>query len=157
MGNFNPIYRKFIDDRNAIKSINMVRGKFYLIQEYIYADGTKERFSETSAPIIFVLFTSKSKDIVHAVKVTNINPNLIKKFFAKFIHKETEKLALKGSSKAIYEKIVSKVPIITSEAYRTYIMSGITKVIELKMDVNELTPKNIKVIGIEKSSQKKNV
>ena len=63
---------------------------------------------------------------------------------------------MRGSAKNFYEKIVSIVPIITNDAYRTYKMSGIQKVIELTMDVNEITPKNVLVTGIDKKSQLKN-
>lgn len=157
MSNYNPIYRKFIDSRNFISPLKMVRAKFYLIKEYEYVDGTKGRFTETTAPIIYTLFVSKSKDIVHAVKVSNISPQLIKKFFGKFVNEDEEKLQMKGGAKKFYSSVVSKVPIITNEAYRTYKMSGFGKVIELNMDVNELTPKNMNVIGIDKTSQKGNV
>ena len=157
MSNYNPIYRKFIDSRNFISPLKMVRAKFYLIKEYEYVDGTKGRFTETTAPIIYTLFVSKSKDIVHAVKVSNISPQLIKKFFGKFVNEDEEKLQMKGGAKKFYSSVVSKVPIITNEAYRTYKISGFGKVIELNMDVNELTPKNVNVIGIDKKSQKGNV
>jgi hypothetical protein len=157
MSNYNPIYRKFIDSRNFISPLKMVRAKFYLIKEYEYVDGTKGRFSETTAPIIYTLFVSKAKDIVHAVKVSNVNPNLIKRFFGKFVNEDEEKLQMKGGAKKFYSSVVSKVPIITNEAYRTYKISGFGKVIELNMDVNELTPKNVNVIGIDKASQKGNV
>ena len=157
MSNFNPIYRKFIDERNVVKPAQISRGKFYLLKEYRYNDGMVGKFQETTAPIIFVLFVSKAKDILHAVKVSNVNPNAIKRFFGKFVNQETEKIQMRGGAKQIYEKVVSKAPIITNEAYRTYKLSGMTKVIELTMDVNELTPKNINVIGIDKKSQKKNL
>jgi hypothetical protein len=157
MSNYNPIYRKFIDSRNFISPLKMVRAKFYLIKEYEYVDGTKGRFTETTAPIIYTLFVSKSKDIVHAVKVSNISPQLIKKFFGKFVNEDEEKLQMKGGAKKFYSSVVSKVPIITNEAYRTYKISGFGKVIELSMDVNELTPKNMNVIGIDKKSQKGNI
>jgi hypothetical protein len=135
----------------------MTRGKFYLIKEYEYVDGVKGKFTETNAPIIYTLFVSVAKDIIHCVKVSNVNPNIIKKFFDKFINEETEKLQMKGGAKNIYANIVSKVPVITSEAYRTYKISGLTKVIELNMDVNQLTPKNKNVTGIDKKSQLKNI
>jgi hypothetical protein len=157
MSNYNPIYRKFIDDKKYISSTKMVRAKFYLIKEYEYVDGTKGRFTETTAPIIYTLFVSKAKDIVHAVKVSNINPNLIKRFFGKFVNEDEEKLQMKGGAKKFYSSVVSKVPIITNEAYRTYKISGFGKVIELNMDVNELTPKTMNVIGIDSKSQKGNV
>jgi hypothetical protein len=135
----------------------MTRGKFYLIKEYEYVDGVKGKFTETNAPIIYTLFVSVAKDIIHCVKVSNVNPNIIKKFFDKFINEETEKLQMKGGAKNIYANIVSKVPVITSEAYRTYKISGLTKVIELNMDINQLTPKNKNVTGIDKKSQLKNI
>jgi hypothetical protein len=135
----------------------MTRGKFYLIKEYEYVDGVKGKFTETNAPIIYTLFVSVAKDIIHCVKVSNVNPNIIKKFFDKFINEETEKLQMKGGAKNIYANIVSKVPVITSDAYRTYKISGLTKVIELNMDINQLTPKNKNVTGIDKKSQLKNI
>ncbi|CAB4143320.1 hypothetical protein UFOVP449_158 [uncultured Caudovirales phage] len=157
MSNFNPIYKKYIDDKNIIKPEKMLRGKFYLIKEYITVDGIKKKYTETTAPIIFVLFVSLAKNIVHAVKISNINPNVVRKFFGKFVNEETETIQMRGSSKQIYEKIISKQPTVTGEAYRTYNISGITKVIELTMDVNELTPKAVTVRGIDVKSQKRNI
>ena len=153
--NYNPIYRKSIDDRNIVAANKMTRGRFYLIKEYIYVDGVKGRFTETTAPIIYTLFVSQSKDILHCVKVSNVNPNLIKKFFGKFVNEETERLQMRGGAKKFYENVVAKVPIITNDAYRTYKLSGLQKVVELTMDVNEITPKNMNVIGIDKKSQLK--
>ena len=153
--NYNPIYRKSIDDRNVVAANKMTRGRFYLIKEYDYVDGTTGRFTETTAPIIYTLFVSQSKDILHCVKVSNVNPNLIKKFFGKFVNEETEKLQMRGGAKKFYENVVAKVPIITNDAYRTYKISGLQKVVELTMDVNEITPKNMNVTGIDKRSQLK--
>lgn len=151
--NYNPIYRKSIDDRNVVAPNKMTRGRFYLIKEYIYVDGIKGRFTETTAPIIYTLFVSQSKDILHCVKVSNVNPNLIKRFFGKFVNEETEKLEMRGGAKKFYENVVAKVPIITNDAYRTYKLSGLQKVVELTMDVNDITPKNMNVTGIDKRSQ----
>jgi hypothetical protein len=120
-------------------------------------DGTKGRFTETTAPIIYTLFVSRAKDIVHAVKVSNVNPNLIKRFFGKFVNEDTERLEMRGGAKKFYSSVVAKVPIITNDSYRTYKISGFGKVIELDMDVNELTPKNMNVVGIDKKSQKGNI
>ena len=156
MQNYNPIYRKFIDDKNIISGTKMTRGNFYLIKEYTYTDGTKGRFTETTAPIIYTLYVSSAKDIVHCVKVSNVNPNVIKRFFGKFVNEETEKLQMRGGAKDFYSKIVSKVPIITNDAYRTYNISGLGKVLKLSMDVNEITPKSMNVIGIDAKSQLKN-
>jgi len=156
MQNYNPIYRKFVDEKKVILGNKMTRGRFYLIKEYHYADGTKGRFTETTGGIIFTLYVSQAKDIVHCVKVSNVNPNTIKRFFGKFINEDTEQLQMRGSAKNIYNQIVSKVPIITNAAYRTYKMSGLVKVLELAMDVNEITPKSKNVTGIDTKSQVKN-
>jgi len=142
MPNYNPVYKKFIDDKNTVSPNKMTRGNFYLLKEYIYADGTKESYSDTTAPIVFTLFVSLPKDVVHCVKVSNVNPTTIKKFFGKLVNEDTEKLQMKGTSKGIYSGIVSKVPKITKDAYRTYNISGLKKVFKLDMDVNELTPKS---------------
>jgi hypothetical protein len=144
MQSYNPLYRKFIDDRNAVSPGQMSRARFYLIKEYEYVDGHKGRYSETTAPIIYTLFVSKN------------NPELIKRFFGKFVNEDTERLEMRGGAKAFYEKVVMKVPIISNEAYRTYKLSGFGKVIQLDMDVNSLTPRNQNVIGIDKKSQLKN-
>lgn len=156
MPNYNPIYKKFIDDKNTISPNKMKRGNFYLLKEYIYADGTKESYSDTAAPIVFTLFVSLPKDVVHCVKVSNVNPTTIKKFFGKFVNEETEMIQMRGSAKNVYSKVVSKVPIITKDSYRTYNISGLKKVFKLDMDVNELTPKSKNVIGIDAKSQKRN-
>lgn len=156
MQSFNPLYRKFIDDKNAIVPAQMTRANFYLIREYEYVDGTKGKYSETSAPIIYTLFVSRAKDVVHAVKVSNINPELIKRFFGKFVNESTEKLEMKGGAKAFYQKVVMKVPIITNEAYRTYKLSGLGRVIELNMNINSLTPRQKNVTGLDEQSQLKN-
>jgi hypothetical protein len=156
MSNFNPIYRKFIDDKNSISAAKMTRGNFYLIKEYEYVDGHKGRFTETTAPIIYTLFVSQAKDIIHCVKVSTINPNVIKKFFGKFVNEQTEMLQMRGGAKDFYSKVVAKVPIITNDAYRTYNISGLKKVVKLSMDVNAITPRTMNVTGIDKKSQLKN-
>ena len=81
---------------------------------------------------------------------------MIKKFFGKFVNEETELLEVKGSSKKIYQSIVKKVPIINDNAYRTYKLDGFGRILELDMDVNELTPKRMNVEGIDPKSQIKN-
>jgi hypothetical protein len=156
MSKFNPLYRKFIDERNHVTAKQMTRGRFYLIKDYEYVDGTTGKFTESNAPIIYTLFVSTSKDMVHCVKVSNVNPTIIKRFFGKFVNEETEMLEMKGGSMKFYENVVSKVPVVSNDSYRTYKLSGLTKIIELSMDVNELTPKRMNVIGISKKSQLKN-
>ncbi len=155
MSNFNPLYRKFIDDKMIISPAKMTRGNFYLIKEYTYVDGTKGKFTETTGPIVYTLFVSQAKDIIHCVKVSTINPEVIKKFFGKFVNEKTELLQMRGGAKDFYSKVVSKVPIVTNDAYRTYNISGLGKVLKLSMDVNSITPRTMNVTGIDKRSQLK--
>lgn len=156
MQTYNPIYRKFIDDKNVVMPNRMVRNAFYLIKEYEYVDGTKGKYNQMNAPIIFTLFVSQVKDIVHAVKVSNVRPDLIQRFFGKFANEKTEELEMKGGAKAFYERIVSKVPIITNDSYRTYKLSGFGRIYELDMDINKLTPVNKNITGLDSKSQTKN-
>jgi len=141
MSNFNLLYRRFIDDSNTVTPNQMVRGNFYIIKEYQYIDGHRGSYSVSSAPIIYTLFVSKAKDIVHAIKVSNVNPQLIKKFFGKFVNEDTE-LTIRGGAKNFYEKIVSSVPIISNDSYRTYKLSGLGKITHIDMDNTKLVPKN---------------
>lgn len=142
MKHYNVAYTKLIDDKNRILPTKMKRGNFYLIKEYMYVDGHKGKFQELKAPVIFTLFVSRAQDIVHCIKVSDINPNLVKKFFGKLLDEETNKIKIKGSSKLIYERILSKMPIVSTDSYRTYKLSGITKVLELKMDQAEIIPES---------------
>jgi hypothetical protein len=117
----------------------MVRGSFYLIKEYQYVDGTKGKYNQTTAPIIYTLFISKAKDVVHAVKVTNVRPDLIERFFNRFLNEDENKLEMTGGAKKFYQSVVSKVPVITNDAYRTYKLSGLGGIIKLNMDIDSLT------------------
>lgn len=143
--NYNPIYQRYIDDKNKIVSTKMTRGNFYLIRGYDYVDGHSARYNVVESPIIFTLFVSKAKNIVHAVKVSDIKPELVKKFFGKFVNKQTHEIELKGGAKVIYEKIVGKMPQITDDSYRTYKLDGLTNVLELKMNVGKFTPTDKKL------------
>jgi hypothetical protein len=156
VNNFNPIYKKFINDKNFVAPVEMVRAKFYQIKQYTYVDGQNGRFNETDAPIIYTLFVSKQKDVVHCVKVSNIKPYHVKRFFSKFVNEDTDMLEMRGNSKKYYSSVISKIPMITEEAYRTYKLSNIRKVIELDMEINEMLPKSKQVKGIDKKSQKQN-
>ena len=141
MQSYNPIYRKFIDGKNKISPKQVSKGHFYLIKEYEYVDGTKGTYTESNAPIIYTLFVSTVKDIVHAVKVSNVNPAVIKLFFGKFVNEEHDELKMKGGAKTFYEKVVSKVPVVTNKSYRTYKLSGFANIIKLDMDIGKITPR----------------
>lgn len=141
MAAYNHIYRKYIDKGDkSVTPDRMKRGKFYMIMQYEYVDGKKGSYSFGDGPIIYTLFVSKTKDIVHAIKVSNVNPQLIKKFFGKFTNAEHDELKIKGGAKRFYESIVSSTPIISNDSYRTYKISGFGRLTELQMDIEKLTP-----------------
>ena len=139
MRTYNRIYSKYIDNKAITTPNQMVRGSFYLIKEYEYVDGTKGKYTQSTAPIIYTLFVSKGKDIVHAIKVTNVRPDLIERFFNRFLNEDENKLEMTGGAKKFYQSVVSKVPVITNDAYRTYKLSGLGGIIKLNMDIDSLT------------------
>jgi len=139
MRTYNRIYSKYIDNKAITTPNQMVRGSFYLIKEYEYVDGTKGKYNQTTAPIIYTLFVSKAKNIVHAIKVTNVRPDLIERFFNRFLNEDENKLEMTGGAKKFYQSVVSKVPVITNDAYRTYKLSGLGGIIKLNMDIDSLT------------------
>jgi hypothetical protein len=132
----------------------MLAGTFYIIKEYTYVDGSSKSYQSSDVPIIFTLYVSKSKDIVHAVKVSTINPKLVKKFFDKMVDKDTELIEMKGGTKGYFNKYVKKIPIVSRDSYRTYKLSGLDTVFELEMDVNEMTSKSKEVLGMSEKMQK---
>lgn len=154
----NVIYNKFVVSKKLVKSpaTNIVRAKFYRLRKYKDVDGVEHTYSDVMAPIIFTLFVSKAQDIVHAVKISEIRPELIKRFFSKFVNTKTELLEIKGDARSVYDKKVANAPAITNQGYRTYKLSGIRQAFELDMDETELTPKSKQAKGINKKSQIKN-
>lgn len=151
-------YNKFVVSKKLVKSptTNIVRAKFYRLRRYKDVDGIEHTYSDIMAPIIFTLFVSRRQDIVHAVKISEIRPELIKRFFSKFVNVEDELIEIKGDSRAIYDKKIATSPMITNNGYRTYKLSGIKQAFELDMDETELTPKSKQAKGINPKSQLKN-
>ena len=147
-------YKRYIDSKQKVSASKMVAGTFYIVKEYTYVDGNSVSYKSSDVPIIFTLFVSKSKDIVHAVKVSTINPKLVKKFFDKMVDKDTELIEMKGGAKGYFDKYVKKVPIVSRDSYRTYKLSGLDSVFELSVDVNEMTSKSKEVVGISERIQK---
>lgn len=153
---YNSRYKRLIEEAKIITVKEMVRGKFYAIKSYTDVKGERTNYTETNMPIIFTLFVSKPKNIVHCIKISDLQPIFVQRLMGKFVDKDAETIKMRGNAKNIYKKVVSKVPAVTDEAYRTYSFSGIEKLLELDMNVNELTPRNMRVKGIDEKSQLKN-
>jgi hypothetical protein len=154
--NFNSMYLTNVLDSQRVPAATMVKGKFYSLLNYVTVEGVKKTYSKTSSSIIFTLFVSKQKDMVHCIKVSNVSPSLIKKFFSKLVNADTREIELSGTAKKTYSSIVSKFPGIQDGAYRTYKLTGIKNVYELNMKMEAITYKKDAVIDINPKFQKQN-
>jgi hypothetical protein len=153
---YNIMYIKHILDEQRIPPNSMVKSKFYSIQGYTDVEGIKHVDGKREAPVVFTLFVSKSKDIVHCIKISEINPSILKRFFKRLTNFDTREIELAGTAKKTYQSVVTKFPGINEGAYRTYKLSGINKVIEINMDVRFVTSARDKVVGINDKFQVQN-
>ena len=153
---YNIMYIKHILGEHKVPPASMVKSKFYSIQAYTAVDGNKYVDAKRDAPVVFTLFVSKSKDIVHCIKITEVNPSILKRFFKKLTNFDTREIELAGTAKKTYQSVVTKFPGIQEGAYRTYKLSGIKKVVEIDMDVRFVTSARDKVVGINDKFQTQN-
>ena len=153
---YNIMYIKHILDEQRVPPNSMVKSKFYSIQGYTDVEGIKHLDGKREAPVVFTLFVSKSKDIVHCIKISEINPSILKRFFKRLTNFDTREIELAGTAKKTYQSVVTKFPGINEGAYRTYKLSGINKVIEINMDVRFVTSARDKVVGINDKFQVQN-
>jgi predicted polyphosphate/ATP-dependent NAD kinase len=150
------MYIKHILGEQRVPPASMVKSKFYSIQSYTAVDGNKYVDGKRDAPVVFTLFVSKSRDIVHCIKITEVNPSILKRFFKRLTNFDTREIELAGTAKKTYQSVVSKFPGINEGAYRTYKLSGINKVVEVNMDVRFVTSARDKVVGINDKFQVQN-
>ena len=154
--NFNIAYLNEVLSDKRVPATNMVKGKFYSLLNYVTVKGEKQVTAKRDSAIIFTLFVSKSKDIVHCIKVSNVSPSLIKRFFKRLVNLDTREIELSGTARRTYQTVVSKFPGIQDGAYRTYKLSGIKNVHEENMNVEFVTHKKDKVIDINPRFQTQN-
>jgi hypothetical protein len=154
--NFNIAYLNEVLSDKRVPATNMVKGKFYSLLNYVTVKGEKQVTAKRDSAIIFTLFVSKSKDIVHCIKVSNVSPSLIKRFFKRLVNLDTREIELSGTARRTYQTVVSKFPGIQDGAYRTYKLTGIKNVHEMEMNVQFITSKRDKVIAINPKFQTQN-
>ena len=154
--NFNTGYLNEVLDSHRVPAATMVKGKFYALLHYVSVGGDKAVTSKSDSPLIFTLFVSKSKDMVHCIKVSNVSPSIIKRFFKRLVNLDTREIELSGTARRTYQTVVSKFPGIQDGAYRTYKLSGIKNVQELTMNVKYITSSRDKVVRINPKFQTQN-
>jgi hypothetical protein len=154
--NYNIMYVKHILGEKRVPAVSMVKSKFYSIQAYTDVSGNKNTDSKRDSALIFSLFVSKTKDVVHCIKISEVNPTILKRFFKRLTNLDTREIELSGTAKKTYQSVVSKFPGIQEGAYRTYKISGINKVVEVDMDVRFVTSARDKVVGVNEKFQVQN-
>jgi hypothetical protein len=150
-------YRRFVTETTNIAANQMVKSTFYQVKQYLTVDGVMESYSAATAPIIFTIFVSKAKDIVHCIKLGEINPSILKRLMAKLSNEKSGLIELKGGAKRTYSEKISSFSGIKENAYRTYKLSGLKKVSELEMYLPGFTTTRDHITGINSKYQKQNV
>ena len=154
--NFNITYLNEVLNSKRVPSATMVKGKFYSLLHYVTVKGEKHVTSKRDSSLIFTLFVSKSKDIVHCIKVSNVSPSILKRFFKRLTNLDTREIELSGTARRTYQTVVSKFPGIQDGAYRTYKLTGIKNVQEMNMQITFITSKRDKVVDINPKFQTQN-
>jgi len=154
--NFNTAYLNHVLEAKRVPAVTMVKGKFYSLLHYVNVGGEKKVTSKRDSAIIFTLFVSKSKDIVHCIKVSNVSPSILKRFFKRLVNLDTKEIELSGTARRTYQTVVSKFPGIQDGAYRTYKLTGIKNVQEMNMEIKFITSARDKVVDISPKFQTQN-
>ena len=149
-------YVRFITNSKGVPANTMVKSTFYQITQYLTVDGKMESFGSTSAPLIFTLFVSKNKDIVHCLKLGEVSPSILKRLMAKLNNDKTGLIELKGAAKRVYSEKIAAFSGIKDNAYRTYKLSGLKKVSELEMYLPGFTTTRDHIHGINPKYQVQN-
>jgi len=139
------VYQRYVKEKKKVTNPlrTLERGHFYQILEYDYVDVEDSKtWSPSTAPIIYVLYVSAKEDLVHALKLSDINPLTVKRLFGKLVDEADLELDLGKSAKAAYENKIKNMKFFSKNFYRTYKLSGVRKLLSLDMDVSKLVPQS---------------
>jgi hypothetical protein len=137
------VYQRYVKSKSKITdpSRNLERGGFYQLVEYDYVEEEDSKtWSVGRAPIIYVLYVSGKNDVVHCIKLSDINPLTVKRLFGKLVDEADEELDMGKNAKAFYKNKLKSMKFFSNNFYRTYKLSGIRRIIELEMDTTKLVP-----------------
>jgi hypothetical protein len=138
------IYQRYVKSKKRVTDAlrTMERGNFYQLLEYDYVDVEDSKtWSTSTAPIIYVLYVSSKEDLVHAIKLSDINPLTVKRLFGKLVDEADGELDLGRKASSAYENKIKNMKFFSKNFYRTYKLSGIRRVSSLDMDITNLVPK----------------
>ena len=122
-------------------SKNLERGGFYQLVEYDYIEEEDSKtWSASKAPIIYILYVSGKKDVVHCIKLSDINPLTVKRLFGKLVDEADKELDMGKNAKSFYDSKLKSMKFFSKNFYRTYKISGIRRIVELDMDITKLVP-----------------
>jgi hypothetical protein len=142
---YSKIYQRYVKDKKKVTDPlrTLERGHFYQLLEYDYIDVEDSKtWSLSTAPIIFVLYVSSKEDLVHAIKLSDINPLTVKRLFGKLVDEADGELDLGKKASSAYENKIKNMKFFSKNFYRTYKLSGVRKLMSLDMDVSYLVPQS---------------
>jgi len=150
--NYSKIYRRYSSNPQLIMDplAKMVRGQFYQILEYKYVEeeDDSKTWSVTTAPIIYTLYISGADDLVHCIKLSNINPLTVKQLFKKLVDEMDAELDPGKNARSFYNNKMKNMSFFAKNFYRTYKLSGILRCVSLDMDTTKLIPKSMVQSGV---------
>ncbi len=142
---YSKVYQRYVKAKKKVTDPlrTLERGHFYQLLEYDYIDVEDSKtWSSSTAPIIYVLYVSSKEDLVHAIKISDINPLTVKRLFGKLVDEADTELDLGKSAKAAYENKIRNMKFFSKNFYRTYKLSGVRRLMSLDMDVSYLVPQS---------------
>jgi hypothetical protein len=142
---YSKIYQRYVKSKARVSDAirTMERGNFYQLLEYDYVDVEDSKtWSSSTAPIIFVLYVSSKDDLVHAIKLSDINPLTVKRLFGKLVDEAEGELDLGKKASSAYENKIKNMKFFSKNFYRTYKLSGMRRLLSLDMDISNLVPKS---------------
>ena len=140
---YSKVYQRYVKSKSKVTdpSKGVERGGFYQLVEYDYVEEEDSKtWSASRAPIIYVLYVSGKNDLLHCVKLSDINPLTVKRLFGKLVDEADAELDIGKNAKSFYENKLKNMKFFSKNFYRTYKVSGIRRIIELDMDTTKLVP-----------------
>ena len=140
---YSKVYQRYVKSKTKITdaSRTVERGGFYQLVEYDYVDTEDSKtWGPSKSPIIYVLYASSKNDLLHCIKISDINPLTVKRLFGKLVDDADAELDMGKNPKAFYDNKLKSMKFFSKNFYRTYKLSGIRRILELDMDTTKLVP-----------------